>query len=159
MKYSLRFVHKVSQICACNCPQYGHRRMLPAAEAKHPGHAKWGEGSCTSCDCQEYTPKTQEVELPEALPTDRLVMGQLLRDTGLWTGSLRAIRHEANGRVVCFPRTSSWHSIILEPLPPPACAACGSAAKHEAYGLPWCGFAACIGALARRREAQQRERI
>lgn len=120
MKYTMLFVHKVSQTCSCGCPQFGHRRPLSAAVAKHPGEAKWGEGACTSpsCGCQEYKPDTIEIELPEVLPTNARAMGQLLRDKKLWTGSLRDIRREKDGRVICFPRTSSWQSIILEPSRP-----------------------------------------
>lgn len=116
MRYTIRFVHKVSQTCACGYPQYSHRRPLPAAEAKHPGEAKWGEGPCQTGTCLEYKPSTQEVELPEELPTNPRAMGQVLRDARLWTGNLRDVHHEADGRIVCFPRTSSWQSIILEPI-------------------------------------------
>lgn len=117
MKYRVRWVHKVTQICACSHSQGSHRALPLTPEGKYAGSAPFGEGAC-SCGCPRFESRDiGEAELPQELPHDRKAAGAMLRLAGLLCAGqrLRAIRHEPGGRIVCFPDGgSSWQSIIFE---------------------------------------------
>jgi hypothetical protein len=135
-KFDVRYVHKVSQSCRCGHPQYAHRR--PRVEADGPaylGDVKrdspvWGAGACSAarcaptpvgdCDgstpCLEYVPKSEvlEINVADLAPTDiEAIVARVLKIS--WPVNL--VRREPDGRIVAFFEKSTYHSIIITPVP------------------------------------------
>lgn len=117
MMFRLRYVHKISQVCKCGRFQYNHSRV------DDKGKRVYGEGPFVRFHdgvqtCDGYEPATELVDLPEEIytTTDPRVVGKILREHKLLlTGQrLSTMRHE-DGKLVCFPQASIWHSMILWP--------------------------------------------
>lgn len=118
-QYRIVFHHKISPTCVCHHSRGGHRRLKPASEAKFPGDAVWGEGECVSsatCRCTEYVLGDYEFkELPAEIVDhgDRKQLERALQQAGALHSRLDSVRREP-GKVVCFPKNSIWHSLVIE---------------------------------------------
>lgn len=112
-RFNVRYVHKVTQICMCQHTQYGHAADLG------DGTLKWGEGKCRSspsCTCEAYVPRSEmkDVDLTDLKPTDlEAIVARVLGVA--WPVGL--VRQEPDGRIVAFFEKSTYHSIILTPVP------------------------------------------
>jgi len=109
MRFTLRFVHKVSQVCKCGRSQYDH--SIPHPKPLYPGHRQYGEGPYVRFHdgvqtCAGYEPETEQIDL------DVSQIGTIAKRLA---GAKCDIRREANGRIVCFPRSGIWHSLIFTP--------------------------------------------
>ena len=114
MRYRLCFVHKISQVCKCGRPKYDHSRM-PRADEKHryphKGQRVYGEGPLVRFHdgvqtCAGYEIATEVIHLDPsqvASTAQNLCMSKC------------DVRSEAGGKIVCFPRSGIWHSLIFTP--------------------------------------------
>lgn len=115
MKYSVRYVHKISQTCSCKHVEGSHYSYV--ADAKAPNGLRWTRGKCTvrDCNCASYEPDIEHHELPDGVPGDRAAVTKILRECGLLNGGqkLSEVHRNNAGQVVCILANSTWHSIIL----------------------------------------------
>lgn len=114
MIYRLRYVHKVSQRCKCGRPQYDHSRE-PREDEKsrypYPNQRVYGDGPFVRFHdrvqtCDGYEPESELVDLD---------VTQIENEAKRMSGSKCDVRHEADGKIVCFPRKGIWHSLIFTP--------------------------------------------
>lgn len=115
MKFTLRYVHKVSQRCKCGRTQYDHSRE-PRDDEKarypYPGQRVYGDGPYVRFHdgvqtCAGYEPETESIYCDAA---DVEILAKKL------AGGKCDVRRESDGRIVCFPRRGIWHSLIFTPV-------------------------------------------
>lgn len=115
MKYSVRYVHKVTQTCSCKHVEGSHYSYV--ADAKAPNGLQWTRGKCTvrDCRCEGYEPDVEHHDLPDGVPGDRNAVTKILCEHRLLSGGqkLQEVRRNNAGQVVCFLKNSTFHSIIL----------------------------------------------
>lgn len=114
MMYRLRFVHKITQLCKCGRTQYEHSRE-PREDEKsrypHKGQRVYGEGPFVRFHdgvqtCADYEPATELIDIDVA---------HIDEHAKRLSGSKCDVRREADGKIVCFPRSGIWHSLIFTP--------------------------------------------
>lgn len=112
MMYRLRYVHKVTQLCKCGRAQYDHSREPRADEKRlypYKNQRVYGDGPFVRFHdgvqtCAGYEPATELVDLD---------VTQIASVAHRLSGSNCDVRREEDGKIVCFPRSGIWHSLIF----------------------------------------------